>query len=84
VVLDVLKPRELDTTELGRALCELEGVEKVEVSVVEVDVRTETLKLTVEGGSVDLGAVQRLLEEHGCAVRSVDALSFEKARPGAG
>mgnify|MGYP001772993030 CR=1 FL=1 len=76
--LDVLKPRELDLTMLGKLLCELEGVERVEISVVEMDVRTETLKLTVEGRSVDLRKVHKLLEEHGCALRSVDALSFER------
>jgi len=76
-VLDVLKPRELDGVELGRLLCELEGVRRVEISVIEVDARTETLKLTLEG-SIDLRKIQRLLEEHGCALRSVDVLCFER------
>lgn len=78
LVLDVLKPRELNTIELAKLLCELEGVNKVNVTVVEVDARTETLKLTMEGESIKPEKVQKLLEEHGCALRSIDALSFER------
>jgi len=79
LVLDVLKPRELDTIQLAKLICELDGVSRVDVAVVEVDVRTETLKLTVEGGSIDIEEVHKLLEDHGCALRSIDALSFEKS-----
>ena len=78
VVLDVLKPRELDTAELARAICELEGVSQAMADVVEVDVRTETIKFTVEGDELNLKLVLKELEERGCAVRSVDSIVVKR------
>lgn len=74
VVLDVLKPRELSLADLVEKVCELEGVEVVTAEVIEVDVRTETLKLSVEGGALKIERLLELLDTLGCAVRSVDTV----------
>ncbi|MCD6357978.1 MAG: hypothetical protein DRJ96_04000 [Thermoprotei archaeon] len=78
VVFDVLKPRELDSTDLARSLCELNGVSLVNIVVREVDVRTETIRLIVEGADVDIDDVLDKLDEMGCAVRSIDSVTAKR------
>jgi len=78
VVLDVLKPRELSLPDLARAICEEAGTERVSADIVEVDVRTETVKLTVEGYSIDMDLLLGKLEELGCAVRSIDSVTARR------
>ena len=78
VVLDVLKPRELASADLAENLCLLDGVEKVNVIVKEVDARTETIRLIVEGADIQISDVLERLDEIGCAVRSVDSVTARK------
>uniref|UniRef100_A0A7C3WLU9 DUF211 domain-containing protein n=1 Tax=Thermofilum pendens TaxID=2269 RepID=A0A7C3WLU9_THEPE len=75
VVLDVLKPRELGLSELVKAVCEEVGAGQVSADIVEVDVKTETVKMTVEGEDLDLDLLLEKLEELGCAVRSIDSIT---------
>jgi hypothetical protein len=78
IVLDVLKPREIPVYHLATSLAELENVQLVTVDVIEVDVKTETVKLTVEGTNLDINDVLRHLEETGCSVRSIDSVAVKK------
>jgi len=47
LLVDALKPRETSILDLSQALCSVEGVEEVEAVVSEVDVKTETIKITI-------------------------------------
>ena len=78
IVLDVLKPREIPVYHLATSLAELKNVQQVTVDVMEVDVKTETVKLTVEGTNLDINDVLRHLEEAGCSVRSIDSVAVKK------
>ncbi|RLE63907.1 MAG: hypothetical protein DRJ49_00320 [Thermoprotei archaeon] len=75
LVIDALKPREFSIVELARMLCSLEGVEEVNISVREVDVKTETIRITVEGRELDIESINALLNDGGIAVRSIDEVS---------
>lgn len=75
VVLDVLKPRELPLPRLAASICEHSGASQVTADIVEVDVKTETVKLIVEGEALDLDLLYQALEEYGCAVRSTDSIT---------
>ncbi|MEM0093456.1 MAG: DUF211 domain-containing protein [Thermofilum sp.] len=77
VVLDVLKPRELPLPRLAAGICEHSGASQVTADIVEVDLKTETVKLTVEGEALDLDLLYRTLEEYGCAVRSTDSITVK-------
>lgn len=72
VVIDVMKPRELPLVDLASALCLVDGVNEVHIVVSEVDVKTETMKITLVGGSIDYDGLYRTLEDYGCALRSTD------------
>ena len=78
MVLDVLKPREISIVELGKALGGLNGVEEVSILVTEVDVKTETIKITISGNSLCFEEINNELVNNGCAVRSVDELLVKK------
>jgi len=81
VVLDVLKPRELGLPDLVKAVCEEAGARQVSADIVEVDVRTETVKMIVEGDDLDLKLLLEKLEEFGCAVRSIDSVTARRVGP---
>ncbi len=78
VVIDAQKPREISIVDLAQALVEVEGVNKVDINVTEVDARTETLKINIYGFAVDIDSVEEVLEEHSTVIRSIDAVSAEK------
>ncbi|RLI18184.1 hypothetical protein DRO49_02565, partial [Candidatus Bathyarchaeota archaeon] len=49
LVLDVLKPHAPPLPEFASYLAELRGVTKVDVSLVEMDERTESLRVVLHG-----------------------------------
>ena len=72
MVIDAMKPRETTILDLSRALCGGKGVDEVDVTVTEVDVKTETIKLTLRGSNIDYDRVSSIMEENGAIIRSVD------------
>ena len=75
LVLDVLKPHEPEMVELARALADCDGVDGVNISVVEIDREVENVKLTLEGGRIDYPAVRECITEFGATIHSVDELA---------
>jgi hypothetical protein len=78
LVLDVLKPHHPSIVELARRLSVLEGVSGVNCTIEEVDQETESLKITIEGTSIDFDAVEQMISESGAVVHSVDSVSAGK------
>ncbi|MEO2240464.1 MAG: DUF211 domain-containing protein [Euryarchaeota archaeon] len=72
LVLDVMKPLEPDTTELARSLARLEGVDGVNIVLVEVDRDVENVKVTVEGTDLDFEEIKEVIEDMGGVVHSID------------
>ena len=80
MVIDCLKPRETTILDLSKALCGVEGVDEVDITVTEVDVRTETIKLTIRGTDVIYEDLTKVMNEHGAIVRSVDEISVIRVK----
>lgn len=78
LLLDSLKPRELSIIELSKALGSVEGVEGVDIVVIEVDSKTETIKVTIKGPQIDHNAVREVMEKHGVSIKGVDEISVTK------
>ncbi|BAJ50441.1 conserved hypothetical protein [Candidatus Caldarchaeum subterraneum] len=76
LVLDVLKPHKPGMVEFAQALTGLRGVTKVEVSIIEVDADTETVKLTVEGNNINFEQIANTVKQLGAAVHSVDQVTY--------
>lgn len=71
IVLDVLKPHDPSLPEFAQKLGDMEGVEGVDVALLEIDKETETLKVTVDG-DLDYSEIRSRIEEWGGVIHSVD------------
>lgn len=71
IVLDVLKPHSPTLPEFAIKLSSMEGVEGVDVALLEIDKETETLKVTVDG-KLDYPKIKSTIEEWGGVIHSVD------------
>lgn len=78
VVLDVLKPRNPSLPEFAVFLCELAGVTKVDVAMVEMDDRTESLKVVIEGTGIKFDELKEHIEKQSATIHSVDQIIVEK------
>jgi len=78
LVLDVLKPHNPSIVEMSRRLAALHGVLGVNCTVDEVDQETESLKITLEGNSIDYEKVEAMVREMGGVIHSVDSVSSGK------
>lgn len=78
LVLDVLKPHQPIVTDLALGLSELEGVEGVNITLVEIDKETENVKITVVGDNLDYEEIVRTIEEFGGVVHSIDMVAAGK------
>jgi hypothetical protein len=72
LVLDVLKPHTPTGVELAEALADVGGDCRVHLRVMEMDERTETVAITVEGNQLDLPALEACLKRLGASLHSVD------------
>ncbi|MFB6135229.1 MAG: DUF211 domain-containing protein [Halobacteriaceae archaeon] len=72
LVLDLLKPHEPDLVVLAREVSDCEGVDGVNVTLLETDKEVQNVKLTVEGHGVDVDAVSETVTDLGGTVHSVD------------
>jgi hypothetical protein len=72
LVLDVLKPHMPFLPELSVQLSRLTGVNGVNISLIEVDKNTESIKVTIEGNSLDYELIAKKLEENGAVIHSID------------
>ncbi|MFB6112978.1 MAG: DUF211 domain-containing protein [Halodesulfurarchaeum sp.] len=75
LVLDLLKPHEIETVEFVRSLSEVRGVEGVNASLLETDNQVQNLKLTIEGKNVDYEAVTETITNLGGTIHSVDEIA---------
>ena len=74
LVIDALKPLETLKLDLTLALCSIDGVEEVILSVTEVNLKTETIRLLINGQDIDYERVQDILSNQGSTVRSIDEI----------
>jgi hypothetical protein len=72
LVLDVLKPNEPHIFEFSRDLANLDGIDTVEIRVVELDKRVETIKITILGSDISYGSVSSVIDTYGASIHSVD------------
>ncbi len=81
ILFDALKPRETSIVDLSQALCSVEGVEECDIVVVDVDVMTETVKLTIRGPNVDYEAISKIMGEQAVSIKGVDEINVAKVKP---
>ena len=63
---------------MSTGLSVLEGISGVNITIVEVDQDTETIKITIEGNAIDFEEVENTITEAGAVIHSVDSVSAGK------
>jgi len=71
LVLDVLKPHSPSLPEFATKLGSIPGVVGVNVTLIEIDKETETLKVTIDG-ELDYATIRSMIEEWGGVIHSID------------
>lgn len=77
LVLDILKPHQPSIVSITQEISEIEGVEGVNSSLIEVDEEVKNLKMTIEGEFSDQ-AVEDVIEEKGASIHSIDEVAVGK------
>ncbi len=78
IVLDVLKPYKPTMLTLADKLGDLEGIQGVDITLIEIDYKVENIKVTLEGDDIDFQAVLKVVQESGGSVHSIDKCSTGK------
>ena len=77
LVLDVLKPHTPSLPAFATFLAELPWVEKVEVSLIEKDDRTESLEVILRGCDISYDSLKEHMGKQGAVIHSVDKVLVE-------
>ena len=72
LVLDVLKPHQPVLPEFAESLGRIGGVMGVNITLIEVDAETESVKITVEGNKLNYSEIKEKIENLGAVIHSVD------------
>ena len=75
LVLDVLKPHSPSIVELSQMIADTEGIDGVDITVCEIDRKVENVRITLEGTDINLDEIERVIQENGGTVHSVDKVS---------
>ncbi len=78
IVLDVLKPHEPSILDLTRKLGTIKGVEAVDATIMSVDRKVETAKITIEGADFSYETILKIINDYGATVKSIDRVSTGK------
>ncbi len=76
--LDILKPHQPGVDLVARTLMKIDGVTKVSIKVDELDQKTASLHMNIEGINLSLDKVIEVLETMNCALHSVDEVNLEE------
>ncbi|MEJ1409131.1 MAG: DUF211 domain-containing protein [Candidatus Sedimenticola sp. (ex Thyasira tokunagai)] len=81
LVLDVLKPHQPNALDFSSALADLGTDYRVKLTVTEVDKKTESTIVTIEGADINFKNIQTAIEKMGASVHSIDEVEVYGAEP---
>ena len=79
LVLDVLKPHQPNALDFASALADLDPGYRVKLTLVEMDEKTESIVLVVEGREIRFQEISQAIEQMGASVHSIDEVEVEGA-----
>jgi len=77
IVLDVLKAHQPPLPEFAAYVGELPGIKRVDVSLVEMDEKTESLRITIDATNIDYEELRSHMAKQGAVIHSVDQVVVE-------
>ncbi|HIJ77875.1 MAG: DUF211 domain-containing protein [Desulfobulbaceae bacterium] len=72
LVLDVLKPHQPNALDFATTLANLRPDYQVKLTVTEVDKKTESTIVTIEGQDILFNEIKATIEQMGASVHSID------------
>lgn len=81
VVLDVLKPHHPSALEFAKVIADKESNCNVKLTVEEMDEKTESITLVVEGEDIQLDGVVDTIQNLGGSLHSIDGVEVEGEAP---
>jgi len=78
LVLDVLIPLNIPSSEIALKLSKLSGVDGVDVLITAVEHKVEKAKITMEGDAIDLDGAKKLLDKAGVSLQGIDRITCGK------
>lgn len=72
LVLDVLKPHQPNALDFSSVLADLGADYRVKLTVTEVDKKTESTIVIIEGADINFENIKNTIEKMGASVHSID------------
>jgi len=76
VVLDVLKPHHPNVLDFARVIADLKDDYRVKVTVSEVDEKTESTIVRIDGDNIEFDAIADVIANMGGSVHSIDEVEI--------
>jgi hypothetical protein len=76
LLLDILKPHQPNVLEFGRLLAE-QGRQRIKLTVLEMDDKTETLQVEIVGEDIDFERIKVAITDFGASLHSIDEVEME-------
>ncbi len=80
LVLDILKPHKPSIIEFVSEIAKMDGVDSAEMEVEEMDEKTESVKLIIEGKRLNFSKIEDALRDMGGSVHSIDKVFAGKPK----
>ena len=77
IVLDVLKPHQPNALEFSQAIAEVGDDYHVHLDVIEVDEKTESVKVSIYGAAIDFEAIKTVITSLGASLHSIDEVEVQ-------
>jgi hypothetical protein len=75
ITLDVLTPLEPGILTYAERINKVEKIDGVTITLLEVDAKTMTVEITIEGKNIPFQTVEDIIEELGGSIHSIDEVS---------
>ncbi len=72
ILLDVLKPHAPNPLEFALAIAEQDAGCRVKLTVEEVDEKTESVIILVEGEDIQFSSIEKIINQLGASLHSID------------
>ena len=76
LVLDILKPHQPNALEFSQHLA-AQGNHRVKLTVLEMDDKTETLQVEIEGEDIDFDRLEAAISDFGASLHSIDEVEVD-------
>ncbi len=77
IELDVLKPHQPNSLEFTSAIVDKSPGARIELTVAEVDEKTETVDIVIAGKNLDYEAIVEAISDMGGSIHSIDRVEVE-------